>query len=154
MGQYWHTCPVYDGCPYTRECQPLTQQQEAIFSGGLMTIPVGLSLHRRAHQLQFVVDTSQVSSSHLSLIFLFPFQASAFTSTRSPGFKFTNTYFSVIVPFLLACFHGLLGLCLLQGTPHSVYHRSYIHIHTPGGGLSSWGPHSCQWWGRQSQLGA
>ena len=34
-------------------------------------------------------DTSQVSSSHLSLIFLFPFQASAFTNTRLPGFKFT-----------------------------------------------------------------
>ena len=37
--------------------------------------------------------TSQVSSSHLSLIFLFPFQASAFTSTRSPGFKFTAPIF-------------------------------------------------------------
>ena len=35
----------------------------------------------------------QVSSSYLSLIFLFPFQASAFTSTRSPGFKFTAPIF-------------------------------------------------------------
>ena len=38
-------------------------------------------------------DTSQVSSSHLSLIFLFPFQASTFTSTRSPGFKFVAPIF-------------------------------------------------------------
>ena len=37
--------------------------------------------------------TSQVSSSHLSLIFLFPFLASVFTSTRSPGFKFTVPIF-------------------------------------------------------------
>ena len=40
-----------------------------------------------------LVSTSQVSSSHLSLIFLFPFQASTFTSTRSPGFKFTAPIF-------------------------------------------------------------
>ena len=37
--------------------------------------------------------TSQVSSSHLSLILLFPFQASAFTITRLPGFKFTAPIF-------------------------------------------------------------
>ena len=38
---------------------------------------------------ELACTTSQVSSSHLSLIFLFPFQASTFTSTRLPGFKFT-----------------------------------------------------------------
>ena len=38
-------------------------------------------------------NTSQVSSSHLSLIFLFPFQVSAFTSTRLPGFKFMAPIF-------------------------------------------------------------
>ena len=37
--------------------------------------------------------TSQVSSSHLSLIFLFPLKASTFTSTRWPGFKFTVLIF-------------------------------------------------------------
>ena len=37
--------------------------------------------------------TFQVSSSHLSLIFLFPFQVSAFTSTRLPGFKFNVPIF-------------------------------------------------------------
>ena len=55
MGWGWYTCPMYDGCPYTRECQPLTQQEEASFGGGLMTIPVDSSLHRRVHQPQFVV---------------------------------------------------------------------------------------------------
>ena len=78
-------------------------------------------------------DTSQVSSSHLSLIFLFPFQASAFTSTRSPGFKFT-------VPiFLLACFCSQLDLHLPQGTPQLVPHRSDVHVHIPSGGLSHGG---------------
>ena len=46
----WYTCPMYDGCPYTREHLPLMQQEEASFSGGLVTIHVGSSLHRRAHQ--------------------------------------------------------------------------------------------------------
>ena len=50
-----------------------------------------------------------------------------------------GTYFSVVVPFLLACFCGQLGLCLPQGTPQSVSHRSYIHIHIPGGGISCGG---------------
>ena len=49
----WYTCPMYDGCPYTRECQPLMQQEEAGFGGGLMTVHVGLSLHRRERQPQF-----------------------------------------------------------------------------------------------------
>ena len=50
MGWDWYTCPMYDGCPYTRECQPLMQREEAGFGGGLMTICVGSSLHRRACQ--------------------------------------------------------------------------------------------------------
>ena len=81
-------------------------------------------------------DTSQVSSSHISIIFLFPFQASAFTSTRSPGFKFHGAYFSVAVLFLSACFSSQLGLHLPQGAPQLVSHRSHIHIHTPSRGLS------------------
>ena len=93
MGWDWYTCPVYDGCQYTREHQPLMQQEEASFGGGLVTIHAGLSLRRRAHQLRFCHDTSQVSSSHQSLIFLFPFQAFAFTGTRSPGFRFTAPTF-------------------------------------------------------------
>ena len=31
------------------------QQEEASVGGGLMTVHVGLSFHRRAHQLQFVM---------------------------------------------------------------------------------------------------
>ena len=37
--------------------------------------------------------TLHVSSSHLSLIFLFPLKASAFTKTRSPGFRFMTPIF-------------------------------------------------------------
>ena len=51
--------PVYDGCPYIRECQPLTQQEEASFGGGLVTIHVGSSLHRKARQSQFVIIPSK-----------------------------------------------------------------------------------------------
>ena len=32
-----------------------------------------------------------------------------------------------------------MGLCLLQGAPQSIPHRSYIYIHTLGGGLSHGG---------------
>ena len=55
MGWDWYTCPMYDGCPYTREHQPLMRREEASFGGGLVTVCVGSSLHRRAHQLRFVV---------------------------------------------------------------------------------------------------
>ena len=37
------------------------------------------------------------------------------------------------------CFHSGLGLHLLQGAPISASHRSYIHIHPPGRGLSHGG---------------
>ena len=55
MGWDWYTCPMYDGCPYTRECQTLMQQEEASFGGGLVTVHVGSSLCRRAHQQRFVM---------------------------------------------------------------------------------------------------
>ena len=53
MGWGWYTCPVYDGCPYTREHQSLTQQEEVSFSGGLVAIHIASSLCKRGHQLQF-----------------------------------------------------------------------------------------------------
>ena len=79
--------------------------------------------------------TSQVSSSHLSLIFLFPFQASTFTSTRSPGFKFTAPIFLLyyhfcqhasVVDWACASHRALLNLSLTEAMlcthPHS-WHR-------------------------------
>ena len=45
------TCPVHDGCPYTRECQLLMQWEEVSFSGGHVTFHVGLLLHKRGHLL-------------------------------------------------------------------------------------------------------
>ena len=139
MGWDWYTCPVYDSCPYQRKHQPMMCQEEASFSGGLVTICVASSLCRNSTSALICCDTSQVSSSHLSLIFLFPFQASTFTSTRSPGFKFMVPICSVIVPFLSMCFSSQLGLHLLQGAPQLVSHRSYINIHIPGRGLSHGG---------------
>ena len=52
MGWGWYTYAMYDGCPYTRECQSL-MQQEVSFGGGLVTVHIGLSLHKRGHHLQF-----------------------------------------------------------------------------------------------------
>ena len=49
MGWGWYIYPVYDGCPYTRGHQPLTQQEEVSFGGGLMTFCVGSSLCKRGH---------------------------------------------------------------------------------------------------------
>ena len=50
-GWDWYTCPVYDGCPYTRECQPLMWWEEVSFSGGCMTFHVGSSFCKRGHLL-------------------------------------------------------------------------------------------------------
>ena len=52
MGWGWYTSPMHDRCIYTRECQPLTQQEEASFSVGHVTFPVGLSLHKRGYWSQ------------------------------------------------------------------------------------------------------
>ena len=38
---------MYNSCPYTRNCQPLMQQEEVRFGGGLMTFRVGLPLRKR-----------------------------------------------------------------------------------------------------------
>ena len=52
MGWDWYTCPMHDGCTYTREHQPVMQQEEVGFSGGLMTFHVGVSLCKRGCLLQ------------------------------------------------------------------------------------------------------
>ena len=48
-----YTCCMYDGCQYTREHQSLMQREEVSFSGGLVTVCIGSSLHKRGLQLQF-----------------------------------------------------------------------------------------------------
>ena len=78
MGWGWYTCPMYDGCPYTRECQPLMWQEEASFCGGLMTIHVGSSLCRRVHQPWFVVPPPK------SLLPTYPW-SSSFPSRHLPS---------------------------------------------------------------------
>ena len=82
--------------------------------------------------------TSQVSSSHLSLIFLFP---SRHLPWLVPGHQVSSSLhlFSVVVMFLLVCFHSSLGLHLPQGGPQSIPYGSYIHVHTLSGGLSCGG---------------
>ena len=52
MGWGWYTCPMHDGCLYTRECQPLMQQEETGFGVGHMAFHAGSSLCQRGHQSQ------------------------------------------------------------------------------------------------------
>ena len=78
MGWGWYTSPMYDGCPYTREHQPLTWWEEASFSGGLMTVHVGSSLHRRIHQPRFVIPPPK------SLLPTYPW-SSSFPSRHPPS---------------------------------------------------------------------
>ena len=132
MGWSWFTCPMYDGCPYTREHQSLTcNEKKPVSGGGLMTFHAASSLCRRGHLLQFHAPPPKSLLPTYPLIFLFPFQASAFTSTRSPGFKFTAPIFlscsTVSVCMLLHC---QLGLHLPQGSPQSIPYASYVHVHT------------------------
>ena len=53
MGWDWYTCLMYDGCPYTRECQSLMQREEVCLGGGLVIFRIDLSLHKRGHLLEF-----------------------------------------------------------------------------------------------------
>ena len=46
-GVDWYICSMHDRHLNTRECQPLMQWEEVGFSGGCMTIHLGLSLCRR-----------------------------------------------------------------------------------------------------------
>ena len=103
-----------------------------------MAIHFGSSLCRRGHQSWLVIPPPK------SLLLTYPW-SSSFPSRHLPslvpGHQVSNLLhlFSVIVPFLLACFCIRWGLCLLQGTPQSISHRSYIHVHTPGRGFSCGG---------------
>ena len=76
-----------------------------------------------------------VSSSHLSLIFLFPLEASGFTKTRLACFKSMVPIFRVVVPFLSLGFCHWLGLSLLKGGPQLVIDSCHIFIHMLGGGI-------------------
>ena len=131
----WYTCPMYDSCPYTRECQPLMQWEVSFgLSGACMTFHVGSSLCKRG-QLSVAIwcATSQVSSSHLPLIFLFPLKASASTSMRSPGFKFTVHLSFCCSTVFVGMLPPLIGLVPPIGWS-SMYPIWKLHIH----------PHA--WW--------
>ena len=146
MGWDWYTCSVYDGCPYTRECQPLMQREEAGFGGGLMTIRVGSSLCRRARQPRF--DVTLPKSLHLTdpLSSSFP---SRHLPSLVPGCQVSNSR------HLLFCHSTVfvgMHLQLIGPVPPlgcSSIGLSQMLCSYP---LSWWrplllGPHCCQWWG-------
>ena len=89
----WYTCPMHDRHLYIREPQPLMQWEEVGFSGGCMTFCIGPSFCKRrclswsdAPPPMYPLPTYPWFSS-------FPVKASVFTSTRSPGFRFTAPIF-------------------------------------------------------------
>ena len=79
--------PIHKGTP-TSDAMRRSQLQWRThdFPCWFVTLKEGMSV-------MIWCTTSQVSSSYLSLIFLFPLKASAFTSMRLPGFKFTVPIF-------------------------------------------------------------
>ena len=114
------------------------QLEEVSFSGGLMTFCVGLSLHKRGHQLWFDAPPPK------SLLPTYSW-SSSFPSRHLPSLVQVTSlqvhcaYLSVVVLFLSVCFCHQLGLCLPYGSPQSIPYRSYIHIHMLGRGLSCGG---------------
>ena len=144
---------MYDSCPYTRECQPLTWWKEGSFCGGLMTIHVGSSLHRRVHQPWFVVSPPK------SLLPTYPWSSSfpsRHLSTLVPGCQVSNSL------HLFLCHSTVSVSVLLQwigpvppAGHSSIYHSQKLHTHPNSWWRPLlWGPSCCQWWGRQNQSGA
>ena len=78
-----------------------------------MTFCVGSSLHKR-RRLSRCDAPPPKSPLPLSLIFLFPLKASAFTSTRSPGFKFTAPIF--LFAWACASYRAVLNLSHMEAT--------------------------------------
>ena len=144
---------MYDSCPYTRECQPLMQQEEASFSGGLMTIHVGSSLCRWGCQPQFGIPP------HKSLLPTYPLSSSfPFRHLPSlvPGHQVSSSLHLFFCHSTISV--GVL-LQLIGSVPpagcSSIYTSQKLHTHPHSWWRSLlWGPHCCQWWGRQSRLGA
>ena len=139
--------------PIHKEHQPLMQWEEAGFGGGLVTIHVGLSIHRRAHQLWFAMTPPK------SLHPTYPW-SSSFPSRHLPsllpGCQVSDSQ------HLLFCHSTIfVGMPLQSIEPappagcssislSQMLHRYPLSWQRP----LSWGPHCCQQWGRQSQLGA
>ena len=151
MGWGWYTCPVYDGCPYTRECQPL-MRREASF-GGLLTIHVGLSLRRRVHQPQFVIPLPKSLLPTCLWSSSFP---SKHLPSLVPGHQVSNSLclFFCHSTVSVGVFLQLIGPAPPAGHS-SIYLSQKLHTHPHSWWRPlSWGPHCCQQWGRQSWLGA
>ena len=144
---------MYDGYPYTREHQPLMQQEEVGFGGGLVTVCIGWSLCRRARQPRFVMIPPK------SLHPTYPWSSSFHSRhlpSLVPGHQASN---SQCLPFCHSTTFVGMPLQLIGPAPPSghssislsqMLHRYPLSWQRP----LSWGPHCCQWWGRQSRLGA
>ena len=70
---------------------------------------------------------------HLSLIFLFPWKASALNRMRLPGFKPMHQFSSHNTTSFFSFCHRL-SLGLLKSGPHLVSDSGYVFVHMPGGG--------------------
>ena len=152
-GWGWYTCPVYDGCPYTRECQSLTWWEEVSFSGGLMTIQVSSSLHKRGHQLQFYAPPPK------SLLPTYPWSSSfpsRYPPSLVPGHQVSSSLclFFCHITISVGMLPWLIGPAL-PAECSSIYPSQKLNT-CPNSWQRplSWGPHCCQQWGRWSRPGA
>ena len=153
MGWGWYTCPMYDGCPYTRECQSLTQREEASFGGGLVTIRIGSSLLRRGCQPWF--DAPHPKSLHPT----YPW-SSSFPSRHPPSLVPGHQVSGSLHLFFCHSTISVSVLLQLIGPAPPTGHSSIYPLQKPctcphsWQRPLSWGPHCCQQWGRQSWPGA
>ena len=114
------------------------QWKEVSFGGGLMTVHIGLSLHKRGCQLQFDAPPPK------SLLPTYPWSAS-FPSRHLPSLVPGHQVSSLL--HLFFCHNtvsvGML-LWLIGPVPPAVHSQSipygsHVHVYTPGGGLSHGG---------------
>ena len=139
--------PIHKGIP-TSDAMRRSQ-----FCGGLMTVCVGSSLHMRGHQPRFGVPPPK------SLLPTYPWPSaipSRHLPLLVPGHQVSSSL------HLFFCFSiisvGVL-LQLIGPAPPAGCSSIYLsqkwctHPHSWQRSLL-WGPCCCQWWGKQSQLGA
>ena len=135
------------------ECQSLMQWEEVSFGGGLMTFHVGSSLHKRGHQPWFDPPPPK------SLLPTYPWSSSS-PSSHPPSLvpihqASSSLHLSLCCSTVSVCvLLPLIGLAPPIGQS-SIYpiQKLCTSPHTWQRPLL-WGPHCCQWWGRQSWLGA
>ena len=141
----WQT-PTHRGTPVSDMTRSQLQYRMCDHPGWPVTSYEGMSV-------AIWCTTSWGSSSHLSLIFLFPWKASAFTLRQDHQVSNPLHLSFSCSTISVAGFCHWLGLTFLEGGPQSVLYSSHIFIHTLDR-CASLGASALPKWGSKSQLRA